>query len=292
MSFARRRSNTDMARIKSLKWKNRKIGLNIIIMTIMILYILPLWYILNNAFKIRKYISQQPFWVTREMFTFNNIIEAFTKMEYMSSFKNSVIVVAFTCVMLVVFGSLAGFGITYARNKTLDGVYLAYIALISLPLQIAMVPLIVLMRQLNLTDTHIAMALIYNAIYLPFVVFLYTGFMRSIPRDLIEAAKIDGCNPFSIYIRIFMPLLTTTTGVVVILRGVSTWNDLFVPLIVVNKPSMYTLPMKLYFFASSRQGQWHIVFGATFLCIIPIMVLFLVMQKTFIKGIMSGSLKG
>jgi raffinose/stachyose/melibiose transport system permease protein len=194
--------------------------------------------------------------------------------------------------MLVIFGSLAGFGITYAKNKTLNAVYLIYIALISLPLQIAMVPLIVLMRKLGLTDTHLGMALIYSAVYLPFVVFLYTGFMRGIPRDLIEAAKIDGCNPFTMYVKIFMPLLTTITGVVVILRGVSTWNDLFVPLIVVNKAGMYTLPMKLYFFATSRQGQWHIVFGATFLCMIPIIVLFLAMQKTFIKGIMAGSIKG
>ena len=281
-----------MSRKKSPGRKNRKIFLNIIIMAVMLLYLLPLWYVINNAFKVRRFISLQPFYLTPATFTFDNIIEAFTRMEYMSSLKNSVIVVVLTCCILVILGSLAGFGITYAKNKTLDGVYLVYIALISLPLQIAMVPLIVLMRNLGLTDTHIGMALIYNAVYLPFVVFLYTGFMRGIPRDLIEAAKIDGCNPLGIYIRVFMPLLTTITGVVIILRGVSTWNDLFVPLIVVNRSSMYTLPMKLYFFATSRQGQWHMVFGATFLCMIPIIVLFLAMQRTFIKGIMSGSIKG
>jgi len=281
-----------MARQSSLHRKKGKIGLNVAIMVILLVYLLPLWYVLNNAFKERKFISSQPFFVTAQSFTFSNIAEAFQKMEYLTALRNSVYVVVLTCMMLVILGSLAGFGIVYAKTKTLNAVYLGYIALISLPLQIAMVPLIVLMRSIGLTDTHVGMALIYNAMYLPFVVFLYTGFMRSIPRDLIEAARIDGCRSFAIYIRVFMPLLTTITGMVVILRGVSTWNDLFVPLIIVNKGAMYTLPMKLYIFATSRMGQWHIVFGATFLCMIPIIALFLAMQKTFIKGIMAGSIKG
>ena len=280
-----------MAGQKSLRRRNRKVGLNIFLMSVMIMYLLPLWYVLNNAFKQKKYISSQPFYVTPAMFTFDNIIESFVKMGYIISFRNSVIVVALTCIILVILGSMAGFGITYAKSRALDRLYYTYIALISMPLQIAMVPLIVLLRILGLTDTHVGMAFIYNAMYLPFVVFLYTGFMRSIPRELIEAAKIDGCTPFGIYIRIFMPMLATITGIVVSMRGVSTWNDLFVPLIVVNKPSMYTLAQKLYFFASSLNAQWHIVFGATFLCVIPVIVLFLALQKTFVRSIMSGSIK-
>ena len=276
----------------SLRRKNRKIGLNILIIFILLIYILPLYYVINNAFKESRYISAQPFLLTPATFSLDNIVEAFQRMNYIQSFANSAIVLVMTMTMLVIVGSLAGFGITYARNKTLNRVYLTYIALISLPLQIAMVPLIMLMRDLGLSNTHLGMALIYNAIYMPFVVFLYTGFMRSIPRDLIEAAKIDGCNPFGIYLRIFMPLLPTITGMVIILRGVSTWNDLFVPLIVVNRDAMYTLTMRLFIFAGSRMGQWDMVFGATVLCIIPIIALFLALQKTFVKGVMAGSIKG
>jgi len=276
----------------SLRKKNRKIGLNILISVILLSYILPLYYVLNNAFKESVYISRQPFYLTPATFSLENITEAFRKMDFINSFTNSATVLVMSMVLLVIIGSLAGFGITYAKNRTLNTVYLTYIALISMPLQIAMVPLIMLMRDLNLGNTHLGMALIYNAIYMPFVVFLYTGFMRSIPRDLIEAAKIDGCSPVGIYVRIFMPLLTTITGMVIILRGVSTWNDLFVPLIVISRSQMYTLTQQLFIFAGSRMGQWDMVFGATVLCILPIMVLFLAMQKTFIKGIMAGSIKG
>ena len=270
----------------------RKLGLNIVIMFFMLLYLFPLYYILNNAFKERAWISRNPFFLTPEMFTMENITEAFVRMDYTRTLYNSVVVVIMMCVILIILGSLAGFGITYANNKTLNTAYLIYIALISMPLQIAMVPLMVRLRDMGLTDTHLGMALVFNAIYLPFVVFLYTGFMRTIPRDLIEAARIDGCGAFSIYLKIFMPLLTTITGVVVILRGVSAWNDLFVPLIVVNRGNMYTLPMMLHFFATSREGASDMIFGATFLSMIPIIILFLAMQKTFIKGIMAGSIKG
>ena len=272
--------------------KNKKIGLNVVMMIIMLLYLLPLWFVVNNAFTERAYIATNPFYVTPATFTVDNVVEAFYRMDYMRALFNSSLVLVLTCAMLVILGSLAGFGITYARNKPLNTAYLIYIALISMPLQIAMVPLMVMLRNFGLTDTHLGMALVYNAIFLPFVVFLYTGFMRTIPRDLIDAAKIDGCNAFGVYLRIFMPLLTTITGVVIILRGVTAWNDLFVPLIVVNRGDMYTLPMMLHFFAAGRQGQWNILFGATFLAAIPIIILFIAMQKTFIKGIMSGSIKG
>jgi len=276
----------------SLRRRNRKVGLNILISFILLFYIFPLYYVLNNAFKASEYISRQPFYLTPGTFSLNNITEAFNQMNYINSFYNSTVVLIMAMALLVIAGSLAGFGITYARNRTLNRFYLGYIALISMPLQIAMVPLMKLMRDFSLTNTHLGMALIYSAIYMPFVIFLYTGFMRSVPRDLIDAAKIDGCNPAGIYYRVFMPLLTTITGMVIIIRGVSAWNDLFVPLIVVSRANMYTLTQQLYVFASSRIGRWDMIFGATFLCIIPIMVLFLAMQKTFIKGIMAGSIKG
>ena len=276
----------------SLRRKNRKLGLNAFISFLLLAYILPLYYVVNNAFKDSTFISRQPFHITPESFSTDNLVDAFNRMDYLNSLSNSAIVLVMTMVILVISGSLAGFGITYAKNKTLNTVYLTYIALISMPLQIAMIPLMVLMRDLNLGNTHLGMALIYTAIYMPFVVFLYTGFMRSIPRDLIEAAKIDGCSPVGIYIKIYMPLLTTITGMVIILRGVSTWNDLFVPIIVVSRAHMYTLTQQLFIFSASRVGQWDLLFAGTFLSMVPLMILFLAMQKTFIKGIMSGSIKG
>lgn len=281
-----------MAKHKSTRKAGGKIALNAVMMAVALAYLLPLWYVLNNSFKVKSFISKQPFYLTAKSFTLNNIAEAFDKMEYLVAVKNSLLTTALTIIMLVIFGSLAGFGITYAKSKPLEYAYTAYVAVISIPLQIAMVPLIVMMRRIGLTDSYLGMAFIYNASYLPFIVFLYTGFMRTIPRELIDSAKIDGCGPLKIYLKIFMPLITTITGVVIIIRGVSCWNDLFVPLIVVSKPSMFTLPLKLYVFATAQEGQWHIVFGGVFLCIIPIIILFFAMQKTFIKGIMSGSIKG
>jgi raffinose/stachyose/melibiose transport system permease protein len=116
--------------------------------------------------------------------------------------------------------------------------------------------------------------------------------MRTIPKELPESATIDGCGPFKSYLYIYMPLLKTITGIVLILRGVAIWNDLLVPLIVISKSSLYPLTLNLYVFTTSKVGQWDMIFGGTVLVCLPIVIFFLLFQKSFIKGVLAGSVKG
>jgi len=269
-----------------------KIFRNGFMMLIMIFYLFPLWYVFNNAFKVRAAIHTQPFILTPDTFTLESITTAFTGMNYLQSFYNSVITLLLSCLLFVLLGSMTAYGICIGNRKIFDKLYIFFVALIALPFQVAMVPLVSLLRTLHLSDTYMGLALIYTAMFMPFIVFVYTGFMRSIPGEVLESARIDGCSYYRAYLYIYMPLLKTVTGIVLILRGVFVWNDLQVPLVILNDPSMLTLQMRLFVFATSRVGNIDLVFASTLITCIPIVILFLFLQKTFVKGVMAGSIKG
>lgn len=270
----------------------KKIISNGVMMLVMVLYLLPFWYVINNAFKERKYISLQPFTISKDTFTLENIRSAFEKMEYASTFLNSFTVLIFSCVLFVTIGSMTAFGIYIANHKYFNRLYVFFVSLIALPFQAAMVPLVTLLRNIHLADSFLGLAFIYAAMFMPFIVFLYTGFMRSLPQELMDSARIDGCSYFQAYVHIYMPLLKTITGIVLVLRGVYVWNDLQVPLIVINEPAKQTLQQRLYVFAQSRIGNFDLVFAGALITCLPMVVLFLLMQKSFIKGVMAGSIKG
>lgn len=270
----------------------KKIITNGVMMAVMFFYLLPFWYVVNNAFKERSYISLQPFTISPEIVTLENIRSAFVKMNYISTFVNSFAVLLLSCLIFIVVGSMTAFGIYIANHKVFNRLYVIFVSLIALPFQAAMVPLVSLLRDLHLADSFLGLALIYSAMFMPFIVFIYTGFMRSLPQELMESARIDGCSYFQVYVHIYMPLLKTVTGIVLVLRGVYVWNDLQVPLIVINDPARQTLQQRLYVFAQSRIGNFDLVFAGALLVCFPMVVLFLLMQKSFIKGVMAGSVKG
>lgn len=270
----------------------KKIITNSVMMAVMFFYLLPFWYVVNNAFKERSYISLQPFTISPEIVTLENIRSAFAKMNYISTFMNSFLVLLLSCLIFIVVGSMTAFGIYIADHKVFNRLYVIFVSLIALPFQAAMVPLVSLLRGLHLADSFLGLALIYSAMFMPFIVFIYTGFMRSLPQELMESARIDGCSYFQVYVHIYMPLLKTVTGIVLVLRGVYVWNDLQVPLIVINDPARQTLQQRLYVFAQSRIGNFDLVFAGALLVCLPMVVLFLLMQKSFIKGVMAGSVKG
>lgn len=281
-------------RTSSIKRRKRgkRILSNSLMMFVMLLYLIPFWYILNNAFKQKRYISLTPFYILPEMFTLENIVNAFQKMKYMLSFRNSLITLVLSCVLFVLLGSMTGYAIATSKKRMANGIYVFFVSLIALPFQAAMVPLVSMMNSIGLANSFLGLALIYAAMFMPFIVFLYTGFMRSLPVELMEAAQIDGCNYVQTYALVYMPLLKTVTGIVLVLRGVYVWNDLQVPLIVINDSSLQTLQQKLYVFSQSRIGNLDLVFAGALIVCLPMVIAFLLMQKSFIKAVMAGSIKG
>jgi raffinose/stachyose/melibiose transport system permease protein len=275
--------------------RRARVGINVVMMLIVLLLIMPLWYVLNNAFKVEREILRRPLILLPSAATLDSVVRSFFAMKYPRCFMNSVIVLVLSCAFLLSLGSLAAFGIAMANSKFLNGVYGVLVAMITLPFQLAMVPLIFLLKGLGLMNSYLGIALVYTGWYLPFVIFLYTGFIRTVPRELEEAGRVDGCGLLRSYVSIYVPLLKSITGTVLILRGVPIWNDLLVPIITFTRSTMSTLPLKLYSFIGtpgSTAIRWNLVFGSTFIVSVPIMLVFLFLQRYFVRGVVAGAIKG
>lgn len=281
-----------MAKAPSLKLKRRGIGTYLVLILFCVGILIPLYYVFINAFKTEISINLQPMVFRTEFFTTVNLSNAWRSLKYPLAFMNSVILVVLSCSIMIVAGSLAGFAIAIVNNKWLKILYTTLIMLMSIPFQVVMIPLVQILSALNLMNSFFGTSMVFASLALPFTVFLYTGFMRSLPRELCEAAIMDGCGMWKTYLHIYMPLVKTVTGTIIIIRGTTVWNDLLIPLITFTNSKYDPLIRRLYSYCSNKFNRWDLLFAGTLLCSIPILVLFLLMQKVFIRGITMGSVKG
>jgi raffinose/stachyose/melibiose transport system permease protein len=159
------------------------------------------------------------------------------------------------------------------------------------PMQLALIPLYSTMRDIGLLGSVGALIVYYAGHQVPFSVFLYTGFLRALPTDYEEAARIDGCGPVATFTRIVFPLLRPITGTVAILNVLVVWNDFLTPLLYLSGSPMQTVPVALFSFVGQYVSQWNLVFAGLVISIVPILIVYFAMQRTIIKGFASG-LKG
>ncbi len=171
-------------------------------------------------------------------------------------------------------------------------IYIYFVAGLIVPLQLGLFPLYKEMHDLQLINTYYGVILLYIAVNLPFVIFLYTSFIKTVPRELEEAALLDGAGPMQIFWLIVFPLLTPVTATVAITSALSTWNDFFIPLIFLQRDGMQTLPLAIFNFVGQYNNNWPLIFASVIISSLPLIVLFLVLQRYFIKGITAGALRG
>jgi raffinose/stachyose/melibiose transport system permease protein len=187
---------------------------------------------------------------------------------------------------------MAANGVSRYAYKFRILVYLLFLSGIVLPLKAAIIPLFILMEKLRLTNTRIGLMLIFTAMGLPSTVFILSGFMKSIPKELEYAARIDGCNDFSIYTNVIIPLSMSSITLVTIYNVVPIWNDFFFPLVFISSESKRTLPLGVAAFFGQYQIEWDSIFAALSISIIPMIVIYVFMSKYFIKGMTAGAVKG
>lgn len=282
-----------MVKQKSLKKKRKPMFTVLFLAIYTIITAIPLYYVLINAFKKNQYIANNPMdFPTTNTFTLDNIIRAWDSLKYAQSMLNTVIIVGISCIIIILIGSLAGFAIAIVNSRALNLFYIVAILVITIPFQVIMVPVVVMLKNANLLNSYFGTSMIYVGIMLPIVIFLYTGFMRSLPRELCESAIVDGCGMFKVYFYIYLPLMKTVTGTVLIIKGTSIWNDFLIPLVTLNSSTKMPIVVRLYSFASVRFNSWDLMFGGAFLCAIPIVILFVLLQRSFIQGIVAGAVKG
>lgn len=201
---------------------------------------------------------------------------------------SSLIITIGSVVVLVIVGSLCAYVIARRPSRTSTLLYFFFLLGIVIPFQLGILPLYVLMRHLGLVGSYLGMILLWVGFGSPFTVFLYTGFVRTLPRDYEEAARVDGAGLWRIYLRVVFPLLRPVTGTVAILMSIVIWNDFFYSLIFFTGSHHQPLPVAVYSFVGEYADQWNLIFAVVAISLLPILLFFLFAQRQLIRGFAGG----
>ena len=252
--------------------------------------VIPLIVLFSVALKSPVDLLNNPMgWPAR--FVWSNFADAWNNAALGQAFFNSVLITSVTVLGLIVCGSLAAYPLARYTGPWSQRTYIYFVAGLIVPIQLGLFPLYKEMHDLQLINTYYGVILLYIAVNLPFVIFLYTGFIKTVPRELEEAALLDGASPIRIFWLIVFPLLRPVTATVAITSALNTWNDFFIPLIFLQRDGMQTLPLAIYNFVGQFNNNWSLIFASVIISSLPLIVLFLLLQRYFIKGIAAGALK-
>lgn len=266
----------------------------LLLMAVTLIELYPVFSIVSNSFKRLPDFFRSPIRLPRELY-FGNYAVAFDKLNYFRALFNTSLILVCSMVLIIVAGSMAAFVIARRPGKWSHVVYLFFVFGIVLPTFTMLVPQIKLIGDLGLKNNYVSLILLYGAMGMPMSLFLYTGFFGSVPKELEEAAKIDGAGLVRTYLFIFMPLAVATTTTLVMLQSIGIWNDFVLPDLLMTQPEYKTLMPALNGFYGRMLGQgtrWDYIYAAIVLCILPMVLIFVVANRYLIKGVVEGAIKG
>lgn len=285
--------NTSLKKLEQ-KRKIQKIILYVLLTICAAYTLFPLLFLFINSFKGQAEIVKSPISLPKK-WSFEYIATAWDKVNIVSGLINTLIITVSAVVLIVIISSLAAWVMVRSKSKFSTILFLGFTSAMLIPFQSVMYPLLSIFENLGLKNTF-GLILMYGGFGLSMSVFLYHGFLKSVPKSLEEAAVIDGANIFQLFFKIVFPLVKSTTVTVVILNSMWIWNDYLLPFLVIgNNNTGRTLTLELYF-AKMQAGQfgnpWELIFPAVFIAMIPIIVLFLCLQKHIVRGVADGAVKG
>ena len=261
----------------------------LIVLTWTIITIIPLAMMISAAIKSPAELAENPFGFPQDI-QWDTFSRAWNEANLTRGMKNSIILTSVSIFFLIVFGASAAYPL--ARCTKWTPIFYFFLSGIMVPFQLAMLPLYRLMKMLDLINTYTGIIFIYVAVSLPMVIFLYTGFIKGINRELEEAAMVDGAGKLRIFWQIIFPLLKPVTSTVIIMNIMSLWNDFFMVLLFLPKKEMRTLQLSIFTFVGQYNSKLNLVMAAVILSILPMITVFLLLQKHFIKGMAGGAVKG
>ncbi|MBO6138218.1 MAG: carbohydrate ABC transporter permease [Lachnospiraceae bacterium] len=254
-------------------------------------FIIPFYFMLANSFKTEKDANLLNMeWPS--IIHLENYIEVFSKANYqlVTAFKNSLILTFFTVLGLIITGAMAGYVIQRRRDKTMGAIQ--WLIMLGLMIPASILPTINLLQNLHIYKTMFGMIMIEIALQTPFTVMLFRGYMASIPKELEEAARIDGCSNWQIFWYIINPLLKPIRATVIILTAVNTFNDFTNPLYFLPGAENTTVQLTLYNYKGQFKSSYNLLFADIILITVPMLIIFLIFNKKIVDGMVSGSVKG
>ena len=283
-------------KLKTMSTKHRadQILLHAVLILIAVLVISPLLLLVFNSFKNNNEILNNPTALPTS-FTLQYIVKAINEINFWRSLGVTFIVTFFSVALLVLVSSFAAWGMTRAKSKLSDFMYLCFTAAMLIPFQSLMYPLVSIAEKAGAKNIP-GLIFMYGGFGISMSIFLYHGFFKNVPISLEESAMLDGANIFEMFFKVVMPLMKSTTVTVIVINAMWIWNDYLLPFLVIgNSDKTTTLTLELYF-AKLKTGQygnpWELIFPAVFVTIIPIIIIYILLQKWIINGVIEGAVKG
>lgn len=268
----------------------RRALLYIVLILIAVIMVVPFLWMLSTSLKTQyDAVKIPPVWIPDPP-RWENYVKLFTEQPMFQFMLNTIKIVFFVVLGQLFFSSLAAYSFARISFKGRNVVFFFYIATLMVPGQVTMIPTYLMFAKAGLTDNHLA--LILPAFFSAFGVFLLRQFFMSLPRELEEAAEIDGCNPFMTYWRIMLPLVVPAMLTLGVFTLMNTWNDYMGPLIYLSSPEKYTMTLGIAYFKGVYTTQWNLVMAGSIVSVVPILIAYLCAQKYFIEGIAFSGVKG
>ncbi|WP_419725965.1 carbohydrate ABC transporter permease [Terrisporobacter petrolearius] len=267
----------------------------LILCALVVVFLAPILFIVINSFKGKFFISDNPFsFPTPETFVgITNYINGLERTGFLSAIGWSFFITIGSVVVIIFFTSMTAYYITRVKSKLTSAIYYLFVFSMIVPFQMVMFPMVKLADGLNLSNP-IGMIALYLGFGAGLSVFIFSGFIKSIPLEIEEAAMIDGCNPLQTYFYIVLPILKPTSITVAILNAMWVWNDYLLPYLVIGLSTKYkTIPVVIQMLVGSNGNRdMGAMMAMLVLAIIPIIVFYLVCQKHIIEGVVAGAVKG
>lgn len=265
--------------------------LYIILTVLAILFVLPVFYLFMGAFKAESELFRVPFKWLPDKFILDNFINMFQSIPFMRYLKNTMIIVVFNIIGSLLSCSLVAYGFSRLRWPGRDKVFILVLITMILPYQVTLVPLFLMFTKMKWIGTFLP--LIVPCFFgNPFFIFLLRQFFTGIPQDISEAARIDGASEFTIFSRLVLPMAKPALTTVALFAFIRSWNDFLGPLVFLGRDELYTLSLAASMLKSNLDPNWSVLLALGTVMILPVLLIFFVMQKYFIQGIAMSGIKG
>lgn len=256
-----------------------------------LMFLVPFYFVLTNSFKPFAELLINTASLPKQLFV-DNYVRVWEIIHFPKVFLNSFLITLLSNIGLCIISAMAAYRFVRYPSRLNNFLFMLFVAAMIIPFQSIMIPLVRVTDTLGLMDSIVGLVICYFGFGVSLNLFLYHGFIKSIPLEVEESAVVDGTGWFGLFWRIVFPLLKPITVTIIMLNSLWIWNDYLLPSLVLHKPQLQTIPLATYSFFGQYTKQWDLAMAALALGIAPIIVFFLALQKHIIVGITAGSVKG
>lgn len=270
-----------------------KILVALVVGLLVLIEICPLIWLLLSSVKAPDEFSLRPIYALPESFHWQNYVNAWTVGKMSVYFKNSVLVTFPSLLLIILLGTMVAFGIEVMRWRLSNIVMLTFLAGILIPVQMVLLPLFTIYNDINLLNNRLGLILTYTVFGLPLTVFLMTGYFKALPREVLEAAVVDGASIYQVFFRVALPMVMNAVVTVALVQFFFIWNDLLLSLTFISDTELRTVQTGLLNFVGRfGQREWGPTFASISMTVIPTLLVYLILNNSVMKGLTAGAVKG